>query len=157
MPTYAAPVKDTLEWRPRADVVNTMVTRIRRLKRTPLDPTGFLFRQPDGRPWSSSSMNSAWRRVLAKAGVRYRPAEQLRHTVASTLLSRGAPLLYVQAVGGWRSAGVLLKVYARWMDSEGSSSPASLSSRPQDAPDVQRREDHLPVRPIVAPGRFCGS
>ena len=109
-------VEDTLEWRPRADIVDTMATRIRRLKRTPLDPTGFLFTQPDGRPWSSSSMNSAWRRVLAKAGVRYRPAEQLRHTVASALLSRGAPLLYVQAVGGWRSAGVLLKVYARWMD-----------------------------------------
>jgi len=86
-------VEDTLEWRPRADVIDTMITRIRRLKRTPLDPTGFLFTQPDGRPWSSSSMNSAWRRVLAKAGVRYRPAEQLRHTVASTLLSRGAPLL----------------------------------------------------------------
>jgi integrase len=61
-------------------------------------------------------VNVAWRRALAKAGVRYRPAEQLRHTVASTLLSRGAPLLYVQVVGGWRSAGVLLKVYARWMD-----------------------------------------
>ncbi len=109
-------VEDSLEWRPRADVVDAMAARIRRLKRTPLDPTGFLFTQPDGRPWSSSSMNSAWRRALAKAGVRYRPAEQLRHTVASTLLSRGAPLLYVQAVGGWRSAGVLLKVYARWMD-----------------------------------------
>jgi integrase len=61
-------------------------------------------------------MNYTWRRALAQARVRYRPAEQLRHTVASTLLSRGAPLLYVQAVGGWRSAGVLLKTYARWMD-----------------------------------------
>lgn len=36
--------------------------------------------------------------------------------VASTLLSRSAPLLYVRAVGGWRSAVVLLKVYSRWMD-----------------------------------------
>jgi hypothetical protein len=33
-----------------------------------------------------------------------------------TLITRSAPLLYVQAVGGWRSAAVLLKVYARWMD-----------------------------------------
>src|SRR5512133_715699 len=32
------------------------------------------------------------------------------------LIARGAPLLHVQAVGGWRSAAVLLKVYARWMD-----------------------------------------
>ena len=29
---------------------------------------------------------------------------QLRHTFASTLLSRNAPLLYVQQQGGWRSA-----------------------------------------------------
>jgi hypothetical protein len=49
------------------------------------------------------------------AQVRYRPAEQLRHTFASTLLSRNAPVLYVQQQGGWRSAAVLLQVYARWL------------------------------------------
>ena len=96
-------------------------------------PTGFLFTQPDGRPWSSSSLNTAWRRVLSGARVRYRPAEQLRHTVASTLLSRGAPLLYVQAVGGWRSAAVLLKVYARWMDTGlgVSGQPAATPAQPR--------------------------
>ncbi|PYO50747.1 MAG: hypothetical protein DMD84_14935, partial [Candidatus Rokuibacteriota bacterium] len=41
--------------------------------------------------------------------------EQLRHTFASTMLSRNAPLLYVQHQGGWRSASVLLRVYARWL------------------------------------------
>jgi len=29
------------------------------------------------------------------------------------MLSRNAPLLYVQQQGGWRSASVLLRVYAR--------------------------------------------
>jgi len=53
--------------------------------------------------------------VLGTAKVRYREPEQLRHTFASTLLSRNAPLLYVQGQGGWRSASVLLRVYARWM------------------------------------------
>lgn len=47
--------------------------------------------------------------------VRYRSPEQLRHTFASTMLSRNAPLLYVQQQGGWRSASVLLRVYARCM------------------------------------------
>jgi integrase len=56
-----------------------------------------------------------WRRALAKARVRYRVPEQLRHTFASTRLSRNAPLLYVQHQGGWRSASVLLHVYARWL------------------------------------------
>ena len=41
-------VEDTLEWRPRADVIDAMVTKIRRLKRAPLNPTGFLFTQLDG-------------------------------------------------------------------------------------------------------------
>ena len=81
--------EDAQEWRPSADIADTMATRLRRLKRTPLDPAGFLSTQPDGRPWSSSPLNSAWRRVLRAAKVRYRPAEQLRHTVASTLSVQG--------------------------------------------------------------------
>ncbi len=60
----------------------------------------------------------AWKRALAAAGVRYRPPEMLRHTFASLLLSRNAPLLYVQRQGGWASAGILLRVYARWMPGE---------------------------------------
>jgi integrase len=60
-------------------------------------------------------LHRAWRRVLAAAKVRHRSPEQLRHTFASTMLSRNAPLLYVQQQGGWRSASVLLRVYARWM------------------------------------------
>ena len=31
------------------------------------------------------------------------------------MLSRNAPLLYVQKQGGWSSATVMLKVYARWL------------------------------------------
>jgi integrase len=43
------------------------------------------------------------------------PEWRLRHTFASTMLSRNAPLLYVQQQGGRRSAAVLLRTYARWM------------------------------------------
>ena len=81
-------------------------------------------------------VHRAWRRVLTAAKVRYRSPEQLRHTFASTMLSRNAPLLYVQQQGGWRSASVLLRVYARWMPQAGALTsppatllpPASLSS-----------------------------
>jgi hypothetical protein len=31
------------------------------------------------------------------------------------MLSHNALLLYVQKAGGWRSASVLLRVYARWV------------------------------------------
>jgi integrase len=79
-----------------------------------LEPEAFVF-QRGGQPWSSMAVHRAWRRVLLAAQVRYRSPEQLRHTFASTMLSRNAPLLYVQQQGGWRSASVLLRVYARWM------------------------------------------
>lgn len=47
--------------------------------------------------------------------MRYRNIEQLRHFFASILLSRNAPPLYVQLQGGWKSATVLFRVYARWI------------------------------------------
>lgn len=65
------------------------------------------------------------------AKVRYRVAEQLRHTFTSTMLSRNAPLLYVQQQGGWGSASVLLRVYAKWL-----SQPAA--SQAQAAPGPGR-------------------
>jgi len=79
-----------------------------------LDPEAFVFGRGSA-PLSSMELHRKWRRVLAAGRVRYRSPEQLRHTFASTMLSRNAPLLYVQQQGGWRSASVLLRVYARWM------------------------------------------
>jgi integrase len=79
-----------------------------------LEREAFLF-QRGGETLSSMAVHRAWHRVLLAAQVRYRSPEQLRHTFASTMLSRNAPLLYVQQQGGWRSAAVLLRVYARWM------------------------------------------
>src|SRR5262245_63744769 len=76
------------------------------------------------------TVHRSWRRVLAAAQVRYRSPEQLRHTFASTMLSRNAPLLYVQQQGGWRSASVLLRVYARWM-------PQPSATQAQPAPGVR--------------------
>jgi integrase len=79
-----------------------------------LEPDAFVF-QRGGRPLSSMEVHRAWKRVLLAAQVRYRTPEQLRHTFASTMLSRNARLFYVQLQGGWRSASVLLRTYARWM------------------------------------------
>jgi integrase len=77
-------------------------------------------------------LHRKWRRVLAAGRVRYRSPEQLRHTFASTLLSRNAPLLYVQQQGGWRSASVLLRVYARWLPQDLPPSVTPVS------PEIQR-------------------
>lgn len=69
-----------------------------------------------------------WRRVIAKAGVRYRSPEQFRHTFASTMLSRNAPLLYVQKQGGWKSTTVMLSVYARWLPGPDAAHPVAPSA-----------------------------
>src|SRR5205823_9995077 len=100
-------------------------------------PEAFVFGQDRGQhssPLSSMEMHRRWRRALAKARVRYRVPEQLRHTFASTMLSRNAPLLYVQHQGGWRSASVLLRVYARWLPQAGAlMSPAATLLPPEAA------------------------
>src|SRR5438552_3481831 len=109
---------DTPAWRPGSTAeARSAVTALRRLTIRSMDPEAFVFGR--GRtPRSSMDLHRSWRRVMAVAKVRYRAPEQLRHTFASTMLSRNAPLLYVQAQGGWRSASVLLRVYARWMPHE---------------------------------------
>jgi hypothetical protein len=96
---------------------------LQRLRVRSLLPEAPLFLRGDA-PWPSWALHIEWRRVLT-AG--YRAPEQLRHTFASTMLSRNAPLLYVQKQGGWRSAAVLLRVYSRWLppDVEAVSAPPS--------------------------------
>ncbi|HEY3067857.1 MAG TPA: site-specific integrase [Methylomirabilota bacterium] len=106
---------DVAEWRPGGpDAARAVLHGLRRVTVRSLEPEAFVFHR-GGQPLSSMEVHRAWKRVLLAAQVRYRMPEQLRHTFASTMLSRNAPLLYVQQQGGWRSASVLLRTYARWM------------------------------------------
>jgi integrase len=132
------PVADeTSDWRPGVTQggARSVVAGLHHLTVRPLDdPEAFVFGR--GRvPLSSMEVHRRWRRLLQAAKVRYRSPEQLRHTFASTLLSRNAPLLYVQGQGGWRSASVLLRVYARWMPEafpEGAQvQPAATQTQPE--------------------------
>jgi len=107
-----------------------------------------VFPWEDGQPWHPMATLRAWKRVLRTAGVRYRAPEQLRHTFASTLLSRNPPLLYVQGQGGWRSAAVLLRVYAKWMPQDF----GGLVSAPSTG--TETRPDATPAQP--APRAVAG-
>ena len=119
------PIADeTPDWRAGATPQCLQVAAgLKALKLQSLDPEAFVFGHGHT-PMSSMELHRKWRRVLLAAKVRYRAPEQLRHTFASTMLSRNAPLLYVQQQGGWRSASVLLRVYARWMPQEPTSAPS---------------------------------
>jgi integrase len=124
----------TAEWRPGAtEESRALLTGLRRLTVRSLEPAAFVF-GGGAVPIHSMDLHRDWKRVLVAARVRYRSPEQLRHTFASTMLSRNAPLLYVQKAGGWRSASVLLRVYARWVpegvDSVAPTQPAATQTQP---------------------------
>jgi integrase len=152
---------DTPDWRPGSTTESrSAVTALRRLTIRSMDPEAFVFGR--GRaPRSSMDLHRAWRRVMAAAKVRYRAPEQLRHTFASTMLSRNAPLLYVQAQGGWRSASVLLRVYARWMPHEFSGPLAVLQPVPVRQAAALPQPAATPAQPeplpAVAAGRVSGA
>ena len=107
--------EDVAAWEPGATPESrSILVALKRLTVSSLDPAGPLFTVV-GRPVNEGVLYSLWQRVLTKAGVRYREPEQLRHTFASAMLSRNAPVLYVATQGGWRNPGVLFKYYAKWM------------------------------------------
>src|SRR5260370_22654030 len=85
----------------------------------------------------SVTWQTRWKRALLKSGVRYRKPHNLRHAFASILLSRGANILEVQEAGGWSSAAVLLRVYAKWIRETKRSGGASMH-----APNAVRARKH---------------
>jgi integrase len=110
----------TALWRPGSTPESRHILERLRAKTCPdtnraCAPQAFIFGGVT--PLAHSVVNRRWHLLLDAARVRYRSPEQNRHTFASTLLSRGAPLLYVQRAGGWKSATVLLGVYARYVPS----------------------------------------
>jgi integrase len=131
-------LEDTGEWRPGAvPSAWAAVEGIRGLRVRSLVPEAFVFTRSDGRPVENYWLNREWKRIVVAAGVRYRPAEQLRHTWASTLVSRGANILYVQEQGGWTSADVPFRYYTRWL-------PQGVGGVRSDIPSSQ-------VQPQVQP------
>ncbi len=107
--------EDTLEWRPGVtDESRRVLAELKALPIRSLEPEAFVFGVD--KPWAAWWINAEWRKALMGAKVRYRSPEQLRHTFASTLLSRNAPPLYVQKQGGWKSAAVLFRVYAIYVE-----------------------------------------
>jgi integrase len=83
-----------------------------------------IFAQPDGMPIRRSTMLKAgfWP-ALKRAGLRHVAFHSLRHSFASGLIERGAPITEVQHLLGHSNPGITLKVYSHWL--KGSDSGAS--------------------------------
>ncbi len=137
-------MEDTSDWRP-TPLSRSILSDLRRLKVRSLDPEGFVFGNGQS-PMPPAVLHREWRRVLTLAEVRYRTPEQLRHSWCSALLSRNAPLLYVQKQGGWKSATVLLRVYARWLPDAMEVAPSATPAQPRARPVIASAQniDEMP-------------
>lgn len=88
------------------------------LRRFPAEPGELVIRNPNGYAVRASIFSNAWRPAVAKAGAEGIGYHSLRHTFASTLLSRGVS---VKAVADWlghSSPAITLTTYAHLMPAD---------------------------------------
>lgn len=69
-----------------------------------------------------------WKEILKSAGVRYRPAKQIRHTFASQMLSGGENPAFIAKQLGHEDLEMVFRVYAKWIDNDKKSSHDFVSS-----------------------------
>jgi integrase len=79
----------------------------------------WLFPSEVGRPMDETKVGRVFRGVLRRAGLPAFRVYDLRHTFASLLLARNAPITYVAAQLGHANPATTLRFYARWIPSRG--------------------------------------
>lgn len=104
-------------WKDRAE------TALRRQRAHTQLQGGKIFRHSrTGKPWiHQQQFLEFFARACKRAGVRYRPPKQLRHTYASMALSTGEPPLFVMEQLGHTTLSMLEQHYAKWMPSANTS------------------------------------
>lgn len=61
-------------------------------------------------------LDKVWKRALAKAQLRHRPAYQLRHTFVTHCIMKGFPLPFIAKIIGHSTIDTLIRHYAGWID-----------------------------------------
>jgi len=75
----------------------------------------FVFINGNGHPLDISRIRKRFARAMRKAGVSGHRLYDLRHTFATSLLAKGAPITYVAAQLGHAKPTTTLQHYARWL------------------------------------------
>lgn len=75
----------------------------------------WLFQKDDGTPMNKDHAAAVFRRNLKQAGLPHYRLYDLRHTFATQLLERGAPITYVAAQLGHAKPTTTLQWYAHWL------------------------------------------
>ena len=72
------------------------------------------------RAWKALNVNwvtkALWPRLVEKSEVPYRPLMQTRHTYATLMLQKGAPINWLQKQMGHRNLTMLIRHYWRWIN-----------------------------------------
>ena len=72
------------------------------------------------RAWKTLNVNwvtkALWPRLVERAAVSYRPLMQTRHTYATLMLQKGAPIDWLQKQMGHRNLTMLIRHYWRWIN-----------------------------------------
>lgn len=71
-----------------------------------------LLTKEDGSAWKPSSYNRSWKDILHRAGIEEATFHELRHTYASTMVRKGAPLMIVAQALGHADTRMVDKHYA---------------------------------------------
>lgn len=83
------------------------------------DEAAEIFQNPvTNRAWHDerSQRDHYWRPALKRTGIRWRRPYNTRHTYATGALSAGVNPAYISRQMGHKSAQMLFKVYAKWID-----------------------------------------
>lgn len=75
-----------------------------------------------------------------KAGIRYRPPVQLRHTFASQMLSHGANPAWIAYQMGHADWAMIRKVYARWIPHERNSEVDRMNKMIGEKLNIRKKE-----------------
>jgi len=89
-----------------------------------------------------AKVSRVFRSAMKHAGLPHFRVYDLRHTFASLLLSRGAPITYVAAQLGHANPTTTLRHYARWIPTAG--------QRWVDTLDVGESGSRMVAKPLVA-------
>lgn len=87
-----------------------------------------------------------WTKALEKAGLKYRPPIQTRHTFATMMISAGEEIGWVQSMMGHSSLQMIFTRYYAWMPrktrNDGTAFKASLEDRSvieKEEPNIERK------------------
>jgi integrase len=105
------------------------------------------------REWKARNENWVtkvlWPRIVKRAEVPYRPLMQMRHTYATLMLQKGAPIDWMQKQMGYGNLQMLIRHYWRWINPGELSREALARLESIPTPSIQPHPE-----PFKASGEF---